>query len=117
MSCELKDVSHVRKCDMLLFSREQSGSLPGLLPPAQCDVLAEACQKAAEGLNRLAAALFESVEKNQRHFKSRNQNGKDSLAAVCEKKTKQELVNEKHRDIPVEICFLRYCCIISECAQ
>lgn len=73
---------------MLLFSREQSGSLPGLLPPAQCDVLAEACQKAAEGLNRLAAALFESVEKNQRHFKSRNQNGKDSLAAVCEK-TKQ----------------------------
>lgn len=70
---------------MLLFSREQSGSLPGLLPPAQCDVLVEACQKAAEGLNRLAPALFESVEKNQRHFKSRNQNGKDSLAAVCEK--------------------------------
>lgn len=34
MSCELRDVSHVRKCDALLFSREQSGSWPGLLPPA-----------------------------------------------------------------------------------
>lgn len=77
MSCELKDVPHVRKCDMLLFSRDQSGSSPGLPPPAQCKVLAEACQKTAEGLSRsLLFYLSPRREKKQQHFKSRDRNGK-----------------------------------------